>query len=153
MLLINTSSADRSLEAFLDCFEKIREQVPQAKAQWAYGWGMWDFIYANNGPFIKWKAATQQRMRLLGLRNGADSSHDEIAKLYCQANIFLYPSEMGEIDCMSLSKAMAAGAIPITTDFATMGEKTPHGGVAIHSRKTKDNWVQPDQDHFDITDP
>ena len=28
MLLINTSSADRSMEAFLDCFEEIKKQVP-----------------------------------------------------------------------------------------------------------------------------
>jgi predicted O-linked N-acetylglucosamine transferase (SPINDLY family) len=34
-----------------------------------------------------------------------------------------------------------------------MGEKTPHGGVTIHSEKTKDNWVRAGQYHFDITDP
>ena len=153
MLLINTSSADRSLEGFLDCFEKIKEQVPQAKAQWAYGWGTWDFANAKCAPLVQWKAMTQQRMRQLGVEELGRLSHDEVAGLYRQANVFLYPSEMAEIDCISLSKAMAAGAVPITTDFATMGEKTPHGGVTIHSKKTKDDWVQPYQCHFDITDP
>jgi predicted O-linked N-acetylglucosamine transferase (SPINDLY family) len=153
MLLINTSAADRSLEAFLDCFEKIKEQVPQAKAQWAYGWGTWDFFHAKNTSSTQWKTMTQQRMKEIGVEELGRLNHDEVARLYRKANVFLYPSEMAEIDCISLSKAMAAGAIPITTDFATMGEKTPHGGVTIHSEKTKDNWVQAYQYHFDITDP
>src|ERR1035437_9507853 len=37
---------------------------------------------------------------------------------------------MAEIDCISLSKAMAAGAIPITTDFGALGEKRGQGGEA-----------------------
>ncbi len=76
-----------------------------------------------------------------------------MARLYLRANIFAYPSEMAEIDCISISKAMAAGAIPITTDFAALGEKSGHGGIFIHSAKTKDNWTQPGQFRFDITDP
>src|SRR5208283_5198434 len=74
-------------------------------------------------------------------------------QLYHEANIFAYPSEFAEIDCISLSKAMAAGAIPVTTDFAAMGEKSQHGGVFLHSKKTKDNWAQPYQFHFEMTDP
>ena len=52
LLLVNTSSADRSLEAFLDCFEEIRKQVPNVKAQWAYGWGVWDSMYASDAQKI-----------------------------------------------------------------------------------------------------
>jgi predicted O-linked N-acetylglucosamine transferase (SPINDLY family) len=60
---------------------------------------------------------------------------------------------MAEIDCISLSKAMAAGAIPVTTDFAAMGEKSQHGGVFIHSKKTRSDWLQSDQFHYEMTDP
>jgi predicted O-linked N-acetylglucosamine transferase (SPINDLY family) len=152
MLLINTSSADRSLEAFLDCFEEIKQQVPEAKAQWAYGWGVWDFAYGKDPEKMQWKTRMQQRMQQLGVIERGRISHTEVARLYHQANIFAYPSEMAEIDCISLSKAMAAGAIPITTNFAALGEKSNHGGVFIHSSKTKDNWTQPGQFHFDMTD-
>jgi len=141
-LLINTSSADRSLEAFLDCFAEIKKQVPDAKAKWAYGWGVWDATHASDLKKMQWKAAMQARMKDLGVEELGRLSHGEIAKLYLTANIFGYPSEFAEIDCISLSKAMAAGAIPITTDFAAMGEKK-HGGVFIHSAKTKDDWAQP----------
>jgi predicted O-linked N-acetylglucosamine transferase (SPINDLY family) len=152
-LLINTSSADRSIEAFLDCFALIKQQVPAATAQWAYGWGMWDVTNASSPQKMAWKAAIQARMRELGVTERGRLSHTEVAALYHRAAIFAYPSEMAEIDCISLSKAMAAGAIPITTDFAAMGEKAGHGGVFLHSNKTKDDWTQPGQFHFEITDP
>jgi predicted O-linked N-acetylglucosamine transferase (SPINDLY family) len=153
LLLINTSSADRSIEAFIDCFEEIRKQIPLAKAQWAYGWGVWDTFYSSDSQKMEWKARMQQRMKRLGIEERGRISHGEIAQLYRKANIFAYPSEFAEIDCISLSKAMAAGAVPVTTDFAAMGGKAGHGGVFIHSKKTKDNWIQPYQFHFEIADP
>ena len=153
LLLINTSSADRSLEAFLDCFEQIKQQVAGAKAQWAYGWAMWDANYSTHAQRSQWKTHMQHRMEQLGVEELGRISHDEVASLYRKANIFAYPSEMAETDCISLSKAMAAGAIPTTTDFAALGEKSGHGGVFIHSKKTKDDWLQSDRFHFDITDP
>ncbi|MGA1983009.1 MAG: tetratricopeptide repeat protein [Acidobacteriaceae bacterium] len=153
LLLINTSSADRSLEAFLDCFEQIKLQVPSAKAEWAYGWDVWDTFHASNPTMLQWKTALQTRMRQLGVAELGRISHADVARLYLRANIFAYPSEMAEIDCISLSKAMAAGAIPITTDFAALGEKSGHGGVFIHSTKTKDNWILPGQLHVAMTDP
>src|SRR5208283_5270940 len=153
LLLVNTSSADRSLEAFVDCFEQIKQQVPGAKAQWAYGWGVWDSFYASDAQKLQWKTRMQERMKELGVEERGRISHGEIAQLYHEANIFAYPSEFAEIDCISLSKAMAAGAIPVTTDFAAMGEKSQHGGVFLHSKKTKDNWAQPYQFHFEMTDP
>jgi predicted O-linked N-acetylglucosamine transferase (SPINDLY family) len=152
-LLINTSSADRSLEAFLECFAQIRQQVPDARAQWAYGWGVWDTTHAASAEKMAWKAAMQGRMRELGVTELGRLNHADVAALYHRAAIFAYPSEMAEIDCISLSKAMAAGAIPITTDFAAMGEKAGHGGVFLHSNKTIDNWTRVGQFHFEITDP
>jgi tetratricopeptide (TPR) repeat protein len=153
LLLINTSSADRSMEAFLDCFAEIKQQVPAARAQWAYGWGVWDAAFSQDPPRLQWKAKMQRRMAELGVEELGRVSHSDIAALYHRANIFFYPSEMAEIDCISISKAMAAGAIPITTDFAALGDKAGHGGVFIHSKKTKDDWAQPYQFHFEITGP
>jgi predicted O-linked N-acetylglucosamine transferase (SPINDLY family) len=153
MLLVNTSSADRSLEAFLDCFEEIKKEVPEAQAQWAYGWGVWNVVNAIYPDRMEWKARMQQRMQQLGVVERGRISHSEVAALYLTANIFAYPSEMAEIDCISLSKAMAAGAIPITTDFAAQGEKSGHGGVFLHSNKTKDDWTLPGQFTFEMTAP
>jgi hypothetical protein len=48
---------------------------------------------------------------------------------------------------------MAAGAVPVTTDFSAMGEKSKYGGVFIHSEKTKADWAQPYQIDFAMSDP
>jgi len=87
------------------------------------------------------------------LKNAAELATTRLPRIYHKANIFAYPSEFAEIDCISLSKAMAAGAIPVTTDFAAMGEKSQHGGVFIHSNKPNVGWAQPNQFLFEITDP
>ena len=152
-LMINTSSADRSLETFLDCFAAIKQQVPLARAQWAYGWDVWDIVHGSDPRMMEWKAKMQARMKELGVEERGRISHSEVAALYRRANIFAYPSEMAEIDCISLSKAMAAGAIPITSDFAALGEKSGHGGVFLHSEKTMDTWALPGQFQFDMTNP
>lgn len=152
-LLINTSSPDRSLEAFIDCFEQIKRRLPAAHAQWAYGWHGWD-NYPDLDPARRdWKAYMQTRMKEVGVEELGRLNHSAIVELYRRANVFAYPSEMAEIDCISLSKAMAAGAVPVTTDFAAMGDKAGHGGVFLHSAKTKDNWIQPGQFRSEITDP
>ena len=95
-----------------------------------------------NAQRMEWKTRLQQRMRDLCVEELGRINHEEIALLYHKANVFAYPSEMAEIDCISLSKAMAAGAIPVTTDFAAMGEKSQHGGIFIHSKKTRSDWLQ-----------
>ena len=106
-LMINTSSPVRSLETFLDCFAAIKQQVPLARAQWAYGWDVWDIVHGSDPRMMEWKAKMQARMKELGVEERGRISHSEVAALYRRANIFAYPSEMAEIDCISLSKAMA----------------------------------------------
>ncbi len=153
MLMVNTSSADRSLSALLDCYEEIKKQVPEAKLQWAYGFGVMDISHGDDQKMMEWKDTLIKRMEALGVANLGRVSHSQVAEMYKKANIFAYPSEFAEIDCISLSKAMAAGAVPITTSFAAMGEKQGHGGVFIHSDKTKDNWSRPYQFDYALEDP
>lgn len=151
-LLVNTSSPDRSLSALLECYEEIKKQVPEAKLKWAYGWGVWDIAHGDNPRMMEWKDEMTTRMKELGVEELGRVSHGEVAKLYLTANIFAYPSEFAEIDCISLSKALAAGTIPITTDFSAMGEKQGHGGIFVHSSKNKDDWAKPYQFDFSMRD-
>lgn len=153
MLMVNTSSAERSLPALLDCYAEVKKAVPKAKLQWAYGWNVWDTAHSSNQKMSALKAGLKEKMQELGVEELGRISHSEVAKLYMKANIFAYPSEFAEIDCISLSKAMASGAVPVTTDFAAMGEKKGHGGVFIHSDKTKGDWAKPYQFEFSLESP
>jgi tetratricopeptide (TPR) repeat protein len=148
-LIINTSSADRSLSAALDIYEQIKKEVPDAKMKWAYGWGVFDTVHANSPEMMSWKQKQIDRMKELGVEELGRVNHNDVANLYKTANIFLYPSEFGEIDCISLTKALAGRCAVYTTDFAAMGEKP---GNKVHSRKTKDTWALPGQYDFALDD-
>lgn len=151
-LLLNTSSPDRSLRALIDGFYKVKQQVPEAECIWAYGWGVFDIVHGSDRKAMEWKEKIQQDMKDVGIKELGRVSHGDVAELYLKAGVFAYPSEFSEIDCISLSKAMAAGAVPVTTDFSAMGEKKIGGGIFIHSDKTKDNWCKPYQFDFSLED-
>ena len=151
-LLINTSSPDRGLNCLVDLFSEVKKQIPEARLKWAYGWKVFDVIHAGNSQMVEWKKQLVEKMKFAGVEELGRIGHDDIAKLYQEAGIFAYPSEFAEIDCISLSKAMAAGAIPVTTDFSAMGEKQGHGGYFIHSQKNKDTWYLNNKFDFSIED-
>ena len=152
MLIINTALPTRSLSALLDCYERIKNRVPQARLQWAYGWNVFDIQFGWDPAMREWKSRMRSKMAELGVEDLGRLSYADVAQLYLKANIFAYPSEAAEVDCISISKAMAAGAIPLTTDFAAMGEKSGHGGVFIPSNKTIDLWTRLRQSDFSIQD-
>ncbi len=146
-LIINTSSPDRSLDVLPSLFKKIKEQVPDAKCQWAYGWDIYEQAHASDTEKMKWMNDTKKEMAEAGIEELGRLPQSEVAKLYYKAGIFAYPTEFAEIDCISVKKAQASGAIPITTDFGALDESVQYG-VKIHSNKTKDNWCRDYQFHF-----
>ena len=146
-LMINTSSPDRSLSTLVRLFKRVKEQVPEAKCEWAYGWDVFDTVHADNANVMKWKADIVKQMEEVGIVNRGRLSHKDVADMYKRARIFAYPTEFYEIDCISARKAQAGGAIPVTTDFAALDETVQYG-VKVHSKKTKDDWNGPYQADF-----
>jgi glycosyltransferase involved in cell wall biosynthesis/predicted negative regulator of RcsB-dependent stress response len=151
-LLINTSSPDRSVRALAYAFKKIKAKVPDVKCKWAYGWDIFDVAHGDNTKLMKWKDEMKALLKEVGIEELGMISHEEVAKLYQEGAIFAYPSEFAEIDCISLSKAMSAGCVPVTTNFAAMGEKMGYGGYFLPSRKNKDTWCKDYQYDFGIDD-
>jgi glycosyltransferase involved in cell wall biosynthesis len=150
-LLINTSSPDRSLSAVIELFGRIKKEVPDAKMKWAYGWGVFDSAHSSNENIMNWKSEQIKKMQEYGIENLGRLSHSEVAQLYMQANVFLYPTEFAEIHCISAAKAQAGGAIPVTTDFSALNETVQYGHK-IKSNKTKDNWYENNQFDFSVKD-
>jgi len=149
-ILINTSSPNRSLEAVIDCWKEIKKQCPDYTMYWMYGWKVYDIVHADNADMMSWKNKMVEGMRDAGIVDLGRVSHEEVKNYYRRATAFFYPSEFAEIDCISMSKAIATDCLPITTDFAAMGEKNV--GIIVKSEKTKDNWCLPYQIQFGITD-
>lgn len=151
MLIINTSSPDRSMDVMPKLFEQIKAQVPEAKMQWAYGWEGFISAHSNDAKKMQWMEDTKKEIEDAGIKSLGRLPQKEVGRLYQKAAVFAYPSEFAEIDCISVKKAQAAGAYAVTTDFGALGESNKYG-VAVHSEKTKDNWNKPYQFHFGLED-
>jgi glycosyltransferase involved in cell wall biosynthesis len=152
-LIINTSAPNRGIAVLTEMFAEIKKEVPDARLQWYYGWFTFDKGFEGDEKVAKWKADLQKRMKEVGVEDMGRINHDQIAEVNLKANVWAYPSGFGEIDCISLTKAMAAGAIPVTTDFAALGEKAGHGGFFAHSDLTSEDWWKPTQFDFSVVDP
>lgn len=151
MLLVNTSSPDRSMDVMPKLFKMVKEQVPEVKMKWAYGWDIFDQHYGSNKQMMEWRNNLQKEIDEAGIESLGKIPQSECAKLYLEGNILAYPSEFAEIDCISVKKAQACGAIPVATDFGAFDESIKYG-VKIHSDKNKDNWAKPYQFSFGIED-
>jgi tetratricopeptide (TPR) repeat protein len=151
MLLINTSSPDRSMDVLPKLFKEIKKRVPSARLQWAYGWEGFIDAYATDAKKMAWMEKTKLEMLDVGIESLSRLSQMKVGELYQRASCLLYPTEFSEIDCISVKKAQMAGCFPITTDFGALAESNKFG-TAVHSTKTKDNWNKPYQFHFGLED-
>lgn len=148
-LVINTSSPDRSMDAMVPIWGLVKQAMPKAKMQWAYGWDNFKAFYGGDKKKMQWMHDTIKAMDEVGIETLGRLPQHEVAKLYQKATVFAYPTEFAEIDCISVKKAQAAGDIAITTDFAALKESNRFGQT-LHSPKNKDTWSKPYQYHFGL---
>ena len=77
-----------------------------------------------------------------GITHHGRLNSEDVSKLYLKADVWAYPTDFMEIDCITATKAMAANCVPITTDYAVMEERNQ--GVMIESpiAETKEIFKQ-----------
>lgn len=149
MLVINTSSPDRSMDVLPKLWERVKEQVPGVKFQWAYGWDVYKAAHANDPKKTAWMNETIKEMEEAGIEMLGKLPQSEVGKLYQRASFLAYPSEFAEIDCISVKKAQAAKCAVVATDFGAFPESIKYG-VKVHSEKTGTTWNRPYQFHFGL---
>lgn len=138
-LIINTSSADRHLEATLDIFEELIKRQPDKpwKLAWYYGWGVYDTMHADNQEMMDWKKKQAERFEKLKVDGRAEGGtmigHRDIAKKYLEAGVFLYPTQFYEIHCISAVKAQLAGCKMATSDAFALAETVKPGIRKVHT--------------------
>lgn len=122
--LVWTSSYDRGLEYLLEMWPEIKNQVPDATLDVAYGFNLFD--ESTRGKTDEGREWKRKMLRLLaqdGVSHRGRVSSAEATEMYNSADVWAYPTDFPEIDCITATKAMAAGCVPITTDFAVMKER------------------------------
>jgi len=108
----------------------VIEQVPSATLDIAYGFNLFDKTpFGKTSRGRDWKAKMTYLMGQKGITEHGRLPSNEVAKLYCKADVWAYPTSFPEIDCITATKAMAAKCVPITTDYAVLKERNQ--GVLI----------------------
>lgn len=126
--MVWTSSLDRGLEYLLEIWPDIKKEVPDATLDVYYGWNLWDNSdYAKTPKAKKWKAKMLKLLEQEGIEFIGRVGSDEIAKAYLGAEVFPYPSDFPEIDCISIKKAQVAGCVPVSSDFAALNTSNKYG--------------------------
>jgi glycosyltransferase involved in cell wall biosynthesis len=148
-LLINTSSADRSMSVLPKLFLEVKRHVPQARLQWAYGWELFKLYNAHDRAKLEWMYQIQEEMYDAGIETLGHLTQAAVAKLYRRAAILAYPTDFPEIDCISARKAQACGCVPVTSDFGALAE-TVQFGVKVPI--AKENIWEQGRFHFGIGD-
>lgn len=148
-LIVNTSSPDRSMDVVPEIFKKVKELVPEAKMEWAYGWENFKNYYSEDSEKMAWMDSVNKAMEEAGIVNRGRVTQKDVAEMYARANVMLYPTEFAEIDCITVKKAQGLGCVPVVTDFGALEESVQHG-VKIKSNKTKDTWSKPYQFSFGV---
>lgn len=133
--LVWTSSYDRGLQYLLEMWPEIKKEVPDATLDAYYGFELYDVRLGKQGKEFK-----EKMLKLFdqpGVTEHGRVGTSEVAEAYLKADILAYPTDFPEIDMISLTKAMAAKCVPITTDFAVMKERNQ--GIMIEGSIWEDS--------------
>lgn len=122
----------RGCETLVDLWPKVREQVPDAELHIAYGWGSWVAFQGEDKFYHRMNEKFEA-----GKDNGVilhdRLSHEDLAKLMGETQVWAYPTEFPEIHCITALKAQEAGCYPVTTTVAALDE-TVQSGVKLDTK-------------------
>lgn len=164
---IYMSANERGLRILYDIWPAVKKAVPEATLDIYYGWHSFDAVNRNNPERMTWKATMQQKAKeLKGVTDHGRIGQDQIVQEIYKAGIWAYPSFFPEVNCITGQKAMAGGAVPVTSDFAALkdlvkyGEQVPMGDFEKADieryKKTLIRWLQQhdrQEDHRQIMMP
>jgi len=72
-----------------------------------------------------------------GVTDHGRVGHKQIIEELKTADVFAYPCVFNEVYCISYVKALAAGAYPVSSDYAELVAYKDNGGVQVHLDDTK----------------
>lgn len=122
----------RGCETLVDLWPKVREQVPDAELHIAYGWGSW-VAFQGEDKFYHRMNEKFEAAKDNGVILHDRLSHEDLAKLMGETQVWAYPTEFPEIHCITALKAQEAGCYPVTTTVAALDE-TVQSGVKLDTK-------------------
>lgn len=111
----------RGLEALLEMWPKIREQVPDATLDCYYGWQSWVAVEGEDEFYHRMERKFEQ-LKDQGVTVHGRVSHEELAKAMLKTQVWAYPTQFLEIHCITALKANLAGMKVVCTDVGALKE-------------------------------
>jgi len=127
--LIYMSANERGLRILYEIWADIKKAVPDATLDIYYGWESFDAINRDNPQMMAWKAWMQEQAKQQGITEHGRIGQDDLNQEIFKSGIFAYPCTFPEVNCITIQKAMAGGAVPVTSDFSVMPSLNKYGEV------------------------
>lgn len=114
------SAPNRGLYDLLLAWPLVKAALPSATLRVYYGFSAAVVKWGKQHVplFDEWRAEVELLMKQDGVVLEGMVPHDALARAYAAAGFYLYPTTYPETGCVSVMKAMAMGAIPITSRHA-----------------------------------
>jgi len=127
--VIYASSPDRGLDTLLDMWPEVIKAHPNAKLEVFYGFNKWfDMRYANDKEMMLWKKRLLTQMEEdPTITYHGSVGQDVLAQHMAKAGVWAYPTQFGEISCITAMKMQCAGVIPVTSNYAALNETVKFG--------------------------
>lgn len=127
--VIYASSPDRGLDTLLDYWPEVIKAEPKARLKVFYGFNKWfDERYKDDKERMAWKSKLLKQMEEdPTITYYGSVGQDVLAGEIASSGVWAYPTQFGEISCITAMKMQCGGAIPITTNYAALHETCRHG--------------------------
>lgn len=132
--LFYSSSPDRGLDVLLQMFTIWKKRFPKLNLHIFYGFENWQKAIKQRDNAEE-KSLMENILKLMkqdGVVNHGRVPQDKLALEQMKSSLWVYPSSFTETFCLTGVQAMAAGAIPITTNIAALQTTIPvKAGIKI----------------------
>lgn len=137
---IYMSANERGLRILYEIWPDVIKAVPDATLDVYYGWYSFDAIQRDNPERMAWKGMMRRLAQdLPGVTEHGRIPQDQLNKEIFKSGIFAYPCIFPEVNCITAQKAMAGGAVPVTSDFAVLKDLITYGEqVPMNKFEAKD---------------
>ena len=148
---VYASSPDRGLAKLLEMWPTVVAAEPAATLHIAYGWETAEKMVQHGHPYgeqiLKLREFVEAKVASLkGVTWRGRLGQDDLATLYSEAYLWVYPTDFLEVSCISAMEAMAGGAVPVSTHCGALSETLAESGLLVpaptFSRGYGETWAR-----------
>jgi glycosyltransferase involved in cell wall biosynthesis len=109
-------------------WKDVKSEVPWAELHIYYGWKTLNLFkekgFSDNG-FQERMIKKLKELEPYGVYEHGRIGHHQLLEEFSKSEILAYPCTFGETNCIVLTKAIAMGCYPVTSNYSAVGERNP----------------------------